>query len=421
MKGFSGRVTVVIGDRALPVGTLNFDARAGRETSAFRYGEAWLNSPEAFPLSPWLPLNSSPFFTSKAEADGIHARSLPGPISDTCPDAWGRRILAHDSPRLGRSMTDFDFLVGVEDATRMGALRFLDEEGTPLRRQQEGRPIVPSIFSLADLQQAARRFEKDEISDEELRRLLVPGSSLGGARPKACVRDEDGKLFIAKFTSDRDRNRAIERAEVMALTLAGNVGISAPSARVISVADTPVALIERFDRSSSGRIHYASAQTFLDARTAEDGTYVDMADALRSHAAEPKEQLTELYRRISFSMLVSNTDDHLKNHGFLMVQNGQWKLSPLFDVNPEPDRHHGLKTSLSDQVGSDVGIEELIDHAPSFSLDKDQARSLISGMAQTVSSTWKGVAKEVGMDAADIRSYERAFSHKAMDRALALV
>ena len=417
MSSFSRKLTVAIGEDARPVGMLFFEARGGKETSSFRYNEEWLGAPASFALSPSLPLLPSPFFASKTGADGLHARSLPGVIADTSPDAWGRKILAHDTKKLGRPMTDLDFLVGVDDATRMGALRFLDEKGTPLRPHGDGRPIVPPIFSLPQLQAAARRFEKNDISDEDLQRLLVPGSSLGGARPKACVAGDDGKLYIAKFTSERDQNQAIELAEVMTLTLAGHVGISAPPARVISVANFPVALIERFDRIAGHRAHYISAQTFLDAHNAEDGTYVDMAESLRAYSAAPKEQLAELFRRIAFSMLVSNSDDHLKNHGFLMVAGGKWMFSPVFDVNPQPDRHHSLKTPLDHTNGPDAGIDELIDLAPSFDLARDEGRALISGMAKTISSTWKSVGESVGMSPEDIRSYQAAFSHKNMEQA----
>lgn len=416
------KLTVAVGEQLTPVGTLHFDARGqGREVSTFRYRADWLVRENAFAISPWMPLSEAPYTTSKRPTDGSHARSLAGPVADSCPDAWGQRVLARDARTGGkRAMTDLDYLVGVADATRMGALRYLDENGVPLRAEASGRPIAPAIFELAELQRSAVAFEWNSPLAEDWRRLIDAGTSLGGARPKCCVVNERRELLLAKFTSAHDTNRAIERAEVATLKLAASVGLNAPQAELLVVDhNTPVALIHRFDRVGSGRRHFVSGQTFLNAGGADEGTYTALAEAIRAHGADTAADLKELYNRIAFSILVRNTDDHLKNHGFLMTSGGKWRLSPVFDVNPQPDRHPQLKTAISDEA-ADASIETLLDHCVYFDMTTNEARETIAAMAETISTTWKNLFERQGMSRSDLQYYFPAFEHDDMNAALAL-
>lgn len=403
------RTTVVIDEAMTPVGELVFEADGRRQTSMFRYSDAWLDNPTRFALSPAIPLSTAPFFTS-ATAENSRA-ALPLPIGDGTPDSWGRGLVRRGERR---ALTEFDYLVGVDDLTRQGALRYLDAEGRPLAHSW---PPVPRIAELADLRRLANT-PIENLDAAARSRLIGSAASVGGARPKACVVDSDGTLAIAKFTTDQD-TAPVERVEVATLRLATDIGINAAVARLeLGNTDRPVAIIKRFDRGRAlrsrpaDRIPYLSAQSFIGADLATGGFYTDIADALRMHGASPKTQLAELFRRILFSILVSNNDDHLRNHGLLHVGDGLWVLSPAFDINPQPERTRHLETGISELSGHAASIEEALEAAPFFDIDGDEGRSMLGSMVVVIDARWRQRCREAGLSAAEIAHYARAFEHE---------
>ncbi len=405
MSKSSRRVGVALGERLQPVGELIFETDGARQTSMFRYDPAWQGSPHGFAIAPDLPRAGAHFY--QAASRGNVRTALPGAVADGAPDSWGRGLIrkAHSA-----ALSELDYLLAVDDAARQGALRYLDEDGRPLARSY---PPVPRLASIDDLRRLAGAADQEAELDADARaRLLGSAGSLGGARPKASILDRDGTLTIAKFTSERDA-MPVERAEVATLALARDVGIAAASAR-IELARTahPVALIRRFDRTDGDRIHYVSAQTFIGAEHADAAYYTDIADALRTHAENARAQLTELFRRILFTILVSNNDDHLKNHGLLHVGGGRWALSPAFDINPQPHRHRHLETGISELSGNAASIEAALNAADFFGIAADDAAAMLRGMVETISERWPARCRETGMSSAQIKRLAPAFEHE---------
>ncbi|MCW8167007.1 type II toxin-antitoxin system HipA family toxin [Verminephrobacter aporrectodeae subsp. tuberculatae] len=404
---------VCLGEAGLEVGTLWFESAAGREHSSFQYDPAWLEHPRSFAIAPLLPLEADRrFFKSRNE----QTSSLPLPIADTTPDSWGRSILRKDvrfNRRESGPLTEMDFLTAVDDFSRMGALRFREVgDAQPfLAAGYGGRHLIPPLLHLDQLGQAIASAQSDEPDMVALRRLRQVGTTLGGARPKCSIIDTDGSLAVAKFTSRYDTH-AVERAEVLTLKLARICGLDVPKARIEMSDGLPVAIIQRFDRSDKGRIPFISAQTMLDAPTATGGTYVSLADTIRQHTASPHEEMHALFRRVGFSILVSNVDDHLKNHGFLYAGNGKWRLSPAFDVNPAPERFRELKTAIADPADPSSSIALLMDHSFCFEIDPDKAAQIVGSMAKTIQMNWRVLAHEAGMSRAEVGDYRLAFEHE---------
>ena len=404
MSKTTNRVHVALGERPQPVGELVFETDGRRQASVFRYAIEWLENPERFAIAPSMPLGESPFYVSASRTSPRHA--LPGSISDSSPDSWGRGLI-----RKARSseLTELDYLLSVDDLARQGSLRYFDEDGMPLARTYPPLPRLNELRELRGLASAAGKGREMTASDWD--RLLGSAGSLGGARPKASVRDENGELAIAKFTSDDD-TMPVERAEVATLKLARAAGIDAASARLeLNNTNRPVALIKRFDRSHGERISYLSAQSFLGSGAATGGFYTDIADGLRAHGSDPRQQLAELYRRILFTILVSNTDDHLKNHGLLHVGGGRWLLSPAFDINPQPFRRRQLETGISDICGNVASIEAALEASPFFGIARDLAVRELSKMISTIDEGWRRHCLAAGMTAEEIKRYEPAFDH----------
>ena len=403
------RVSVAVGKELRPVGELLFESDGRRQTSAFRYRSEWLERPGAFPVAPTMPLVDYPFY---AAATRENPRSvLPAPVDDGAPDSWGRGLIrkAHTGP-----MTELDYLLIADDSTRQGALRYLDSEGRPLSLAQ---PPTPRLAELRDINRLAGA-DHDSLTAEERERLLGSAGSLGGARPKANVLDDDGTLMIAKFTTAHD-TLPIERVEVATLRLARAAGIDAASARLeLARTTVPVALIERFDRRGAmpdaDRAHYISARSFVGAETATGAFYTDIADALRAHAHDATMQIEELFRRILFTILVSNNDNHLKNLGLIHVERGLWRLAPAFDINPQPRRERHLETGISELSGHAASIEAALEAAPFFDIERDQARQTLARMVSVIETEWRGHCRAAGLTAQDIRRYENAFEHKEM-------
>ncbi|MGF6313152.1 serine/threonine-protein kinase HipA [Bradyrhizobium sp. i1.8.4] len=415
---------VCVGEAGIEVGTLRFEAQGNREFSSFQYDDGWLADKRAFAIAPSLPLEPTQFFFKK---EGDTVPPFPTPLSDAAPDSWGRNIIRRDARENRQDtspLSELDYLLAVDDFSRMGALRLReDQENAPfLASEPGGRHEIPPLLKLDELGQSIQSIEKQSpMTAAALKRLRQVGSALGGARPKCSVIDTDGSLLIAKFTSRQDTHD-VERTEVLTLKLAEACGLSASSARLDMSDGLPVALIRRFDRNTKGaRIPYISAQTMLGAADATSGTYTQLAEAMRQFSDDPKRDLNELFNRVGFTILVSNVDDHLRNHGFLFVGNGRWRLSRMFDVNPAPERHRELKTPISEISGADASIEALIKHATFFDLSSDEAAEAIYNMATTVSEKWQPMARELGMDRANLDIYRQAFEHDETKKALALM
>lgn len=406
-------VTVCLGESLTEVGSLRFTADGGRQHSTFTYLETWLHDRRAFALSPDLPLGMIPAYAGSRGRDDTRA-SLPAAFQDTAPDAWGRLLLERVH---GVGLTELETLTLTDDATRQGALRFVDETGTVL--SSTGRPI-PNVVDLAELQSIARRIEaRHEMSNDDLQQIAGAGGSLGGARPKATVKDEDG-LWIAKFSSVGDRT-PVERIEIATLDLARACGLKTPEFRLmLANTGSPVALVRRFDRRGGQRIPYISARTAVERSGSEAGSYTEMADAIRRLGRKPAADLSELYDRMMFTVLVTNTDDHLKNHGFLYAGDGLWRLSPLFDVNPQPERHRYLKTAIIEGEPFTASLRLTLEAAVFFDIDDDDARGRARRMATIIAGTWRDTARRYGVSGDDLRSLARAFEHEEIDLALSL-
>src|SRR5439155_10764603 len=221
-----------------------------------------------------------------------------------------------------------------DDEARQGALRFAEKEGGPFLRE-EGVKRIPPLIELPKLLSAAEHVMEDKDTEEDLRLLFAPGSSLGGARPQAWVREKGGHVAIAKFRRRDDEFNAV-LWEAVALALAKKAGIAVPAARVETVANKSVLLLRRFDRDGARRMPFLSAMSMLGSRDHQTRSYLEIVDALRQHGAAPKADMEALWRRLVFSILISNTDDHLRNHGFLYEGPDGWRLSPAYDLNPVP-------------------------------------------------------------------------------------
>ncbi|MCF6274113.1 MAG: SDR family oxidoreductase [Rhodobacteraceae bacterium] len=297
-----------------------------------------------------------------------------------------------DDPRFGGGLSEFDYLVLSDDQTRQGALRFLNEKMEPL---SELTPPVPRLVDLERLRDLAQRFERDPSgAEDEIRDLAGVAGSLGGARPKANV-SGDGHLWIAKFTSERD-TKPVERVEIATLNLADRCGLNVAQGYLeLKNSDHPIALIRRFDRRGAKRIPYMSARTALDWVGNDPGNYTDIADIIRQISSNSAADLRELWRRVVFTILVSNSDDHLKNHGFLYAGGDRWRLSPAFDINPSPSRHRVLETAIMERGTFEASIELALEAAPFFGLPNNDARGLARGMAQAIAAHWRQALRNV--------------------------
>lgn len=372
----------------------------GKEQFAFAYDNTWLTSESAnFHLDPDLLLYNGRQY---APMDKV----LFGVFADSCPDRWGRILMkrretlqARKENRKPNVLGESDYLLGVFDETRMGALRFKTEEsGMFLSADKE--LATPPWTTLRTLEAASLGFEMDESGLEEkwLKQLLAPGSSLGGARPKATVQDEKGDLWIAKFPSKHDEVNSGAWEKVVH-DLAKMCGLDVPDAKLETFSKSgSTFLVKRFDREGKKRIHFASAMTLLgktDGASGSDGaSYMDLVSFIRQNGAAPEHDLKELWKRIVFSMAVSNTDDHLRNHGFILTKNG-WKLSPMYDVNPVP---YGHNLSLNVSVNDDsISMELAISVAEYFDIDKKEAIETVGTIKATVRDNWEKLAEECGL------------------------
>jgi serine/threonine-protein kinase HipA len=390
------------------VGRLFVRAKANRETSSFAYDPSWLKHPARFALGPSLMLAEGQFHSD---------RPLFQAFTDAAPDSWGQRLLrkherndAKTNRRTPRTILQADYMLGVSDETRMGALRFKEVGGTHFL--SAGAEEVPPLIEIGRLLNAAARFDKGSETPQDLALVLAPGTSLGGARPKATVRDKDGALLMAKFPKAGD-DWPVILWEAATLDLAAKAGIDVASGRLEKVARKPVLLLRRFDRAGVARVPFLSAMTALDAQDHENRqrSYLEIADFIRVEGAATPADLAQLWRRMMFNVLVSNTDDHLRNHGFLRAEKG-WRLAPAYDMNPTPtDVKPRIHALALDETDPTAAAETLLAIAPRFGLTSAAAREIAAEVGASVSG-WASVAKAVGLKAGDIKRMESAFEHE---------
>ena len=398
------------------VGRLWGRVRKNRESATFEYDKAWLSHADRFSLEPALKLGPGPFHTPSD-------KPLFGAIGDSAPDRWGRVLMRRAERRRAeragetpRTLWEIDYLLMVDDEARQGALRFAEREGGPFLAGHSATTIPP-LIELPRLLSAAERVVADADSDEDLRLLLAPGSSLGGARPKASVRDRDGHLAVAKFPHQGDEINTV-LWEAVALTLAGKAGIPVPGWRLESIASKPVLLLRRFDRAGGVRLPFLSAMSMLGANDNETRSYLEFVDALRQHGAAPKEDMRALWRRVVFSILISNTDDHLRNHGFIYTGPDGWRLAPAYDVNPVPtDIKPRVLTTAIDLEDGTASLDRAMEVAEYFELDAKTARGIAAEVGQAV-ATWRGEAARLGLTPSEIDRMASAFEHEDLQAAL---
>lgn len=387
------------------VGRLWVHARRGRESSSFAYEKNWLLRDDSFSLEPALLLGESSFYTDK---------SLFGAMGDSAPDRWGRILMkrqeimrAKNARTTPKTLLESDFLLQVCDFSRQGALRFSlppDQEfldpGTS--------SVIPPLIKLGKLLGASDRVSRDESLQEDIDLLTAPGSSLGGARPKASVLDNDNSLIIAKFPCVQDEWN-VPLWEYVALRLARKAGIRTPEFRLENVAGKQVLLVSRFDRMKNRRIPYLSAMSMLNAYDGEHGSYLFIAEAIKEHGAAPATDCRELWQRIVFNILVANVDDHLRNHGFLYAGRNGWRLSPVFDLEPTPlsAKQRILHTCI-DATDNSASIDLALSVCDEFFLTLAEAKKLVS-KTQLAVDTWRQEAIRAGADKKEMASMASAY------------
>jgi serine/threonine-protein kinase HipA len=397
------------------VGRLWARARKDKESATFEYDKAWREQKERFSLEPALKLGPGPFHT---------AADMPmfGAIGDSAPDRWGRALMrrmerkqAEREGRAPRAPREIDFLLLVDDEVRPGALRFAEREAGPFRREA-GAKRIPPVVELPKLLAAAQRVIDEKETDEDLLLLLAPGSSLGGARPKASVREKNGSLAIAKFPRNDDQVNTVVW-EAVAFALAKKAGIDVPSVRLETVARRPVFLLERFDRAAARRIPFLSAMSMIGSKDNETRSYLEMVDALRQHGAAAKEDMEALWRRVVFNVLISNTDDHMRNHGFLYEGQKGWRLSPAYDLNPVPVdiRPRILSTAINEDDAT-ASLDLALDVAGYFGLSVEKAREIASEVGKGV-ARWRSEAERYGLKRTEIDRMASAFEHQDLKKA----
>jgi serine/threonine-protein kinase HipA len=399
------------------VGILHRQPRRGSEVISFEYHPDWLTEKVRFSLEPALTLNRGAFVPARGQ-------QIFGSIGDSAPDTWGRRLMqraerrrAEREGRAVRTLMEIDYLLGVSDILRLGALRFrrTGEE----QFQSPTAAGVPAMIELGRLLQITERILRDEETDEDLQMIFAPGSSLGGARPKASVLDPRGRLSIAKFPKETDEY-SIEVWEAIAMQLAARAGIRTPEHELITVAEKPVLLSRRFDRDGGTRIPFLSALSMMSLKDGDHGSYPELVDILTQYGAEASTDAQQLYRRMVFNVMISNVDDHLRNHGFLWKGPGGWTLSPVYDLNPTPiDAHQRILTTNISLDEATCDLDLVLSVAEYFGLARDGAKAIIKAVA-AATATWREVAAANKARPAEIRRMASAFEHDDLKKAIAL-
>jgi len=392
-------------------GRLYARQRRSVESASFAYDEGYLARPDAYTLDPALPLTTGTQHTASG-------RALFGAFADSSPDRWGRtlisraeRLRAQDAGVRPRAIAEIDYLLGVRDDLRQGALRFrLDDQGPFLATDDTG---VPELTDLPELLNLTVRADEDDAGFDELARLVRAGSSLGGARPKTHVRAPDGRIAIAKFPSASADTWNVMAWEKIALDLARAGGITVPDSQLLRVAGRHVLVVDRFDRTANGqRIGYASAMTMLEARDGDQRSYLEIAEVIEQRSPSASAELAELWRRMAFSILISNTDDHLRNHGFLQGRGDVWTLAPAFDINPNPEPGTKYLSTAIDAVETEASIDLLLEVSDYFRLDRDEAVGVLTEVAKAVNQ-WRDVATGHGLSRREAENMQPAFERAA--------
>ena len=410
-------VHIDLDGRTRRVGLARRNLARGSETVLFEYADTWLADAERFSLEPALALTRGAYAPPARQ-------SIFGSIGDSAPDTWGRRLMqraerrrAEREGRAVRTLAESDYLLGVLDETRLGALRFRWEDDDIF--QAPTRNGVPALIELGRLLQVTERILRDEETEEDLQLIFAPGSSLGGARPKASVIDQHGHLSIAKFPKETD-DYSIETWEEVAFRLAERAGIATPHHELLQVAGKAVLLSRRFDRDGQRRVPFLSAMAMTGSKDGETGSYPEIVDALSRHGARAKADAQALYRRVAFNVLISNVDDHLRNHGFLWHDRTGWSLSPIYDINPTPtDLKARVLTTNIDLDEGTCSIDLLEEAAGYFGLGLKPARAILKEVA-SATAAWREVAGEAGARASEITRMASAFEHDDLERARAL-
>lgn len=395
---------------ACRVGTLAHD----RGQIRFHYDREWLGDPRAFALDPDLSLDEHPFFP-KPEMGNF------GVFLDSSPDRWGQTLMkrrealqAKDEKRVPRTLYAWNFLIGVQDFTRQGALRFR-LTGTETFLGDE-KMAAPPVTTLRELEAVAYHLSSRRTDDlNALRKwlavLVAPGASLGGARPKANFTETDGSLWIGKFPA-KDDDRDIGAWEYVVHTLAQKAGIDVPPAKLIRLNnDFHTFCVQRFDRGEGQRRFYASAMTLLRKEQSEGTSYLELAQFLRAQgdANHADADLIQLFRRVTFNVAVGNRDDHLRNHGFVLGKTG-WRLAPAFDVNPNIDK--GEHVLNLDDVDNRPSLETVLSTAVFYGLSDRKAQTIMEEVLAVIDG-WRETARRAHVSSADIELTASAFSAHA--------
>ncbi|HEY4269398.1 MAG TPA: type II toxin-antitoxin system HipA family toxin [Galbitalea sp.] len=383
------------------VGSAFFSQRRGGPISTtFRYEQSWLTRRGAFAIDPELPLVSGLLATP---------HRLPGAFSDCSPDRWGRRLVSKRS--IHRQLTEVDFLLGVSDESRQGALRFKVPGNDEFQHPDSA---VPRMVELPELLRAADAVTRDPDDRAAIKTLLDAGTgSLGGARPKASIRDGE-RLLIAKFPNIADDEWDVMAWEKTALDLAALCGIVVPTSRLITIDERHILLLDRFDRHGDGsRIPYLSAMTLAHGTDGGANDYDDLIEPLEEQGSRVSRDLAELWNRVAFSVLVHNTDDHLRNHGFLRASPAGWSLSPAFDINPDPELRAARVTAIFGATTVDQEVDGLLLLAEACRLTSEAALTRLGVLASALASSWEGVARRSGIMDTEIRQFAPIFERAA--------
>jgi len=379
---------------------------------SFEYALEWLQRADAFAIDPTsLPL----------QRGAHHGRTLFGAIQDCGPDRWGRMLIERAVRKKvlpQKPYRDIDYVLALDDAPRVGALRFRFDANGPFLAPTSGK--LPPLVRLNALRRATDAIHSETETAQDLRFLLGAGSPLGGARPKAAVSLADERLAMAKFPKPDD-TRDIAAGEILALTLAKQAGIQVAEHRLVPVGNQSAAVITRFDRMGKDRIPFVSASSLLGLAQGDVGAYTLVADGIRQFGNDVPGDLRELWRRLVFSLLASNYDDHLRNHGFVMREPGRWSLSPAYDLNPVPevDRAHMSKTSITEDQ-EEPSIANALVAAERFGLKAAESKRILREVLTAVCD-WRKTGRQLRLKASTLDAYASAFENPLLDETRCLI
>ncbi|WP_256003450.1 type II toxin-antitoxin system HipA family toxin [Pedobacter deserti] len=391
------------------IGVLTAVQGKAKKTFSFEYNREWLKDSRFFLLDPDLDQFTGPQYPRNKENFGV--------FMDSMPDTWGRTLMRRRAADVAReqgkpnpTLYDIEYLLGVNDMSRMGALRFKLDPGGPFLDDNRDSPTPPWAH-IGELQESASRYEKDEDAIDvrkDVKILLAPGSSLGGARPKANIIDEKGQLWIAKFPSNSDTTNK-GAWEYLAYRLATGAGINMAESQLLHVSGKyDTFLTKRFDRELGHRIHFSSAMTMtgnIEGNIPEETGYLDIAEFIQRYGKSIEADLHQLWRRIIFNIAISNTDDHLRNHGFVLTDKG-WTLSPAYDINPSIDKDSLALTIDSSSSALDFDLAFSVGEY--FRLDKRQMEDIFHQVSKSVSN-WRTIAREIGISRSEVEQMSTAF------------